>query len=187
MRWAHLDIAGTAWKSGREKGATGRPVPLLVRFALRHAGRRSDDASISTSTPRTGSQVACRLAAKALAQNKRMLIYAPRAPRRASRIDKLLWTWPAIGFVPHCAPHDPLAAETPVLIAADADDAAATATCCSTSATECPPLFARFERAARDRARRRGRARRPAAAATASTSERGYEISHHDLARQAMT
>ena len=40
LRWAHLDIAGTAWKSGREKGSTGRPVPLLVRFALRHAGRK---------------------------------------------------------------------------------------------------------------------------------------------------
>ena len=39
LRWAHLDIAGTAWKSGREKGSTGRPVPLLVRFAMRHAGR----------------------------------------------------------------------------------------------------------------------------------------------------
>jgi leucyl aminopeptidase len=40
QRWAHLDIAGTAWKSGREKGSTGRPVPLLVRFALRNAGRK---------------------------------------------------------------------------------------------------------------------------------------------------
>jgi leucyl aminopeptidase len=40
LRWAHLDIAGTGWKSGREKGSTGRPVPLLVRFALRHAGRK---------------------------------------------------------------------------------------------------------------------------------------------------
>ena len=40
LRWAHLDIAGTAWKSGREKGSTGRPVPLLVRFALRHAGEK---------------------------------------------------------------------------------------------------------------------------------------------------
>jgi len=40
LRWAHLDIAGTAWKSGREKGSTGRPVPLLVRYALRHAGRK---------------------------------------------------------------------------------------------------------------------------------------------------
>jgi leucyl aminopeptidase len=37
LRWAHLDIAGTAWKSGREKGSTARPVPLLVRFVLRHA------------------------------------------------------------------------------------------------------------------------------------------------------
>ncbi len=34
-RWAHLDIAGTAWKSGgKEKGATGRPVPLLVSYLL---------------------------------------------------------------------------------------------------------------------------------------------------------
>jgi leucyl aminopeptidase len=40
LRWAHLDVAGTAWKSGREKGSTGRPVPLLVRFALKHAGKR---------------------------------------------------------------------------------------------------------------------------------------------------
>src|SRR4051812_37280359 len=40
QRWAHLDIAGTAWRSGREKGSTGRPVPLLVRFALRHVGRK---------------------------------------------------------------------------------------------------------------------------------------------------
>ncbi len=31
-RWAHLDIAGTAWLSGAQKGATGRPVPLLVEF-----------------------------------------------------------------------------------------------------------------------------------------------------------
>jgi leucyl aminopeptidase len=31
-RWAHLDIAGTAWKSGLAKGGTGRPVPLLTEF-----------------------------------------------------------------------------------------------------------------------------------------------------------
>jgi leucyl aminopeptidase len=36
--WAHLDIAGTAWKSGREKGATGRPVPLLTTFLMKRAG-----------------------------------------------------------------------------------------------------------------------------------------------------
>ena len=35
--WAHLDIAGTAWKSGAAKGATGRPVPLLTHFVLARA------------------------------------------------------------------------------------------------------------------------------------------------------
>ncbi len=38
LRWAHLDIAGTAWKSGEHKGATGRPVPLLTRFLADRAG-----------------------------------------------------------------------------------------------------------------------------------------------------
>ena len=32
FHWAHLDIAGTAWASGAAKGATGRPVPLLVEY-----------------------------------------------------------------------------------------------------------------------------------------------------------
>ena len=36
--WAHLDIAGTAWKSGAAKGATGRPVPLLTHFVLAQVG-----------------------------------------------------------------------------------------------------------------------------------------------------
>jgi leucyl aminopeptidase len=38
MKWAHLDIAGTAWKSGKQKGATGRPVPLLTQFVLARCG-----------------------------------------------------------------------------------------------------------------------------------------------------
>ena len=37
FKWAHLDIAGTAWRSGKEKGATGRPVPLLTQFLLNRA------------------------------------------------------------------------------------------------------------------------------------------------------
>jgi leucyl aminopeptidase len=40
FKWAHLDIAGTAWKSGKEKGATGRPVPLLTQFLVNRAGRK---------------------------------------------------------------------------------------------------------------------------------------------------
>ncbi|MFN4148718.1 MAG: leucyl aminopeptidase [Rhodocyclaceae bacterium] len=35
--WAHLDIAGTAYQSGKEKGSTGRPVPLLTHFLLERA------------------------------------------------------------------------------------------------------------------------------------------------------
>jgi leucyl aminopeptidase len=37
--WAHLDIAGTAWLSGKEKGATGRPVSLLTELLLRRSGQ----------------------------------------------------------------------------------------------------------------------------------------------------
>ena len=38
-RWAHLDVAGTAYRSGRHKGSTGRPVPLLCRFLIERANR----------------------------------------------------------------------------------------------------------------------------------------------------
>jgi leucyl aminopeptidase len=36
--WAHLDIAGTAWRSGTKKGSTGRPVPMLSELLLQRAG-----------------------------------------------------------------------------------------------------------------------------------------------------
>ena len=36
-RWAHLDIAGTAWRTGSNKGATGRPVPLLTQYLINRA------------------------------------------------------------------------------------------------------------------------------------------------------
>ena len=36
-RWAHLDIAGTAWLSGKQKGSTGRPVPLLTQYLINRA------------------------------------------------------------------------------------------------------------------------------------------------------
>jgi leucyl aminopeptidase len=41
QKWAHLDIAGTAWKSGPAKGGTGRPVPLLTQYLIdRSRGKR---------------------------------------------------------------------------------------------------------------------------------------------------
>jgi len=45
FKWAHLDIAGTAWKTGKEKGATGRPVPLLVQFLINRARHDGADAA----------------------------------------------------------------------------------------------------------------------------------------------
>ncbi len=39
--WAHLDIAGTAWKTGKQKGATGRPVRLLLEYIMSHHSKRS--------------------------------------------------------------------------------------------------------------------------------------------------
>ena len=37
-KWAHLDVAGTAWRSGKDKGSTARPVPLLTTFLMQQAG-----------------------------------------------------------------------------------------------------------------------------------------------------
>ena len=45
LRWAHLDIAGTAWRSGARKGATGRPVPLLFQYLLDRAAEAAGAAS----------------------------------------------------------------------------------------------------------------------------------------------
>jgi DNA polymerase-3 subunit chi len=125
-------------------------------------------------------QVACRLAGKAFAQGKQLLVYAPESDT-ASRIDKLLWTWPATGFVPHCSPHDPLAAETPVLIAADAEAPARCEVLLNLSAS-CPPHFERFERllevvGADEAERAAGRER------YRFYKSRGYAIANHDLAQ----
>ncbi|HXM81060.1 MAG TPA: DNA polymerase III subunit chi [Burkholderiales bacterium] len=126
-------------------------------------------------------QVACRLAGKALARGRRMLIYAPEHDT-AQRLDKMLWTWPATGFVPHCAVHDALAAETPVLIASG-DEAPPNCELLLNLSADCPSHFARFERlleivAAEDEARKAGRGR------YRYYLDRGYKITNHDLAAE---
>jgi leucyl aminopeptidase len=47
-RWAHLDIAGTAWKSGAAKGATGRPVALLTHWLLKQADQTAQERKRAT-------------------------------------------------------------------------------------------------------------------------------------------
>jgi len=123
-------------------------------------------------------QVACRLAGKAMKQNQRVLIYAPQ-PELAARIDKMLWTWPATGFVPHCAVHAPLARETPVLIASGDETPEGCEILLNLDA-DCPPHFERFPRllevtdaAGREAGRSRYR----------FYKERGYRIANHDLAQ----
>ena len=41
--WAHMDIAGTAWVGGKNKGSTGRPVPMLSQFLINRAGIETED------------------------------------------------------------------------------------------------------------------------------------------------
>ena len=50
-RWAHLDIAGTAWKSGGAKGGTGRPVGLLTQFLLDQAAAGKGDLQPKAAKP----------------------------------------------------------------------------------------------------------------------------------------
>jgi len=128
-------------------------------------------------------EVACRLAGKALLQKKRLLIYAPQ-PELAQRIDRMLWTSQAVSFFPHCAAHDPLAAETPVLIAADDSEPAHACEVLINLSGDCPPFFERHERLLEivsqdDTERQAGRAR------FKFYRDRGYEIRNHDLAKGA--
>ena len=88
--------------------------------------------------------VARRVAAKAHGQGKQVMIYAPDAAM-ADAIDRLVWTTPALGFVPHCRDSDTLANETPVLIGTD-PDALGSADVMINLHAEQPLSFARFER-----------------------------------------
>ena len=123
-------------------------------------------------------QVACRLAGKAFAQKKKLLIFAP-APETARRIDNMLWTWRQLSFIPHCAAHDPLAAQTPVLITSESS-APPECDVLLNLGSEWPPFFERYARLLEivgqddaDKSLGRGRFK--------FYKERGYAIGTHDL------
>jgi DNA polymerase-3 subunit chi len=101
----------------------------------------------------------------------------------ADAIDRLLWTTPALGFVPHCRDSDALAAETPVLIGAHAN-ALRQADVMINLHHEQPPAFARFERLVEiigqdEAGREQGRAR------YRFYQARGYALETHDLRQHA--
>lgn len=125
-------------------------------------------------------QVACRLSAKAVQQKLRVLIYAPDEAQ-AQRIDKMLWTWQATAFLPHCMTRSPLAAQTPVLITHEPEDMPHDEVLLNLH-YEWPPAFSRFQRLVEivgrddeDREAARGRFR--------FYRDRGYEIVNHDLSK----
>jgi DNA polymerase-3 subunit chi len=127
-------------------------------------------------------RIACRLAGKAAAQGRRMLVLAPD-PAAAQRLDRLMWTWPATAFVPHCMVSDPLAADTPVLIAAE-PEAAPSCDVLLNLGAQCPPRFERYARvleivSTEDEDRRLARAR------YGWYRDRGYAIRTHDLGARA--
>lgn len=126
--------------------------------------------------------VARRVAAKAFSQGKQVMIYTSD-PATADTIDRLLWTTPALGFVPHCRDTDPLASETPILIGTDAK-AVRSADVMINLDSEHPPAFARFERLVEiigqdDTGREQGRAR------YRFYQTRGYALKTHDLREHA--
>jgi DNA polymerase-3 subunit chi len=126
--------------------------------------------------------VARRIAAKAYGQGKQVMIYAPDAAI-ADAIDRLLWTTPALGFVPHCRDGDALAGETPVLIGTHAD-ALRSADVMINLHVEQPSAFARFERlveiVGQDEA-----GLEPGRARYRFYQTRGYALKTHDLRQHA--
>jgi len=123
-------------------------------------------------------RTACQLCAKAAAQGTRLFVYVPDADT-ARELDRLLWTTPATGFVPHCRPNDPLAAVTPVIIAEHADAPPHDDVLLNLHA-EVPTFFSRFRRLVEivstdetDRQQARARFR--------FYRDRGYELHDHNV------
>lgn len=88
--------------------------------------------------------VARQLIAKAWSQKLNVLVYAPDKAI-AREVDKLLWTQPALSFIPHCLDDSPLAATTPILIGSRME-ALARADVIINLDQEPPSVFSRFDR-----------------------------------------
>lgn len=125
-------------------------------------------------------RIACQLSAKACSQGLKVTVFCPD-PDTAQRFDRLLWTTPPIGFVPHCAPDDPLAGETPVIVDYRGEKLLHDEVLINLRA-EWPPFFGRFQRLVEivsredgDRATARERFR--------FYRDQGYPIRTHDLGK----
>lgn len=124
---------------------------------------------------------ACALLGKAAAQKKPVLVYAPQA-EVAGMLDRLLWTQPALGFVPHCRADSPLAAETPILLTDKLDQLPQDERLMNLG-PEIPPGFSRFQSLIEvvgqeddDRSAARDRVK--------FYKDRGYEVRYFDLSER---
>ncbi|MGH8763996.1 MAG: DNA polymerase III subunit chi [Nitrosospira sp.] len=120
---------------------------------------------------------ACRLVAKVVRKDLKLMIYTPDADM-VERFDKLLWTFSSTDFIPHCRAEDRLVGMTPVIIGCQA--AKLPHDLLLNLDIEHPPFFSRFQRLIEitgiapeetRAARKRYRFYR----------DRGYEIRHHKL------
>lgn len=125
---------------------------------------------------------ACVLCAKAVERGLRVMVYTPDAAT-TEKMNKLLWSTPAVGFIPHCRASDSLAPVTPVIIDHNTDMPAHDDILLNLH-TEQPLFFSRFHRLIeivsteendRNAARERFRFYR----------DRGYEIHSHDIGNKA--
>jgi len=127
-------------------------------------------------------QTACALSAKAFARGLRVLAYCPD-DAVSQKFSRLLWTTPALSFVPHCAPDDRLAAVTPVIVDHEGREPAHDEVLLNLR-DELPSFFSRFQRLIEivgldEEERRRARERYK------FYRDRGYEIQNHDMSKSA--
>ena len=124
---------------------------------------------------------ACALLGGAYAKKKPMLVYAPDE-ELAGNLDRLLWTHPALGFVPHCRGSSPVADETPILITDNLEHPPQDERLMNLGRVV-PPGFARFQnlievvgREEEDRNSARERVK--------FYKDRGYEVHYFDLSNR---
>jgi DNA polymerase-3 subunit chi len=111
-------------------------------------------------------------------ERRKVLVYVP-AGENSEQLDRLLWTHQATGFTPHCRANDKLAAETPIILAAELDTPPHDG-CLLNLSDEIPPGFSRFQQlieiiSVNDGDRLPGRER------FRFYRERGYPLENHDI------
>lgn len=127
-------------------------------------------------------RTACALSAKAYSRGLRVLAFCPDA-ESGRRFSRLLWSTPALSFIPHCQAGDKLAAVSPVIVDHEGVNPLHDQVLLNLR-SELPPFFSRFQRLVEivsldeeDRGLARDRFR--------FYRDRGYEIRSHDMSARA--